>query len=55
MIYKGRRTNFQSHRDSAFYQHTGLGRANRGDGTPESRNNTIMLRYFKERWKVSNS
>jgi hypothetical protein len=55
VIFRGRRTNFQSHRDSDFYQHTGLGRANRGDGTPETRNNTIMLRYFKGRWKVSNS
>ena len=52
MIFKGRRTNFQSMFDTDFYQRTGLGRVNRGDGTLESRNNTIMLRYFKDRWKA---
>jgi hypothetical protein len=53
IIFKGRRTNFQSMLDTDFYQRTSLGRVNRGDGTPEGRNNTIMLRYFKDRWKTS--
>jgi hypothetical protein len=53
IIFKGRRTNFQSQLDTAFYQQNGLGRANRGDGRPETRNNSIMLCYFKDRWKVS--
>ncbi|MES1254190.1 MAG: hypothetical protein ABUS56_01190 [Acidobacteriota bacterium] len=53
LIVGGRRTNFQSMRDTTFYQRTSLGRVNRGDGTLEGRHNTIMLRYFKDRWKTS--
>jgi hypothetical protein len=53
MIFKGRRTNFQSRHDTDYYQRTSLGRVNRGDGTLEGRNNTIMLRYFAGRWKTS--
>jgi hypothetical protein len=53
MIFKGRRTNFQSMLDTDFYQRTSLGRVNRGDGTLEGRHNTIVLRYFKDRWKIT--
>jgi hypothetical protein len=53
LIVQGRRTNFQSGFTTRFYQRTGLGRVNRGDGTDEGRHNTIMLQYFKDRWKAS--
>lgn len=53
IIVQGRRTNFQSPFATRYYQHTGLGRVNRGDGTDAGRHNTIMLQYFKDRWKVS--
>ena len=53
LIVHGRRTNFQSSFATRFYQSTGLGRVNRGDGTDEGRHNTIMLQYFKDRWKAS--
>lgn len=33
-----------------FFKANSLGRINRGDGNNEKRNNTIMIRYFKERW-----
>ena len=53
VIFRARRTNFQSMLDTDFYQRTSLGRVNRGDGTLEGRNNTIMLKYFKDRWKTT--
>jgi hypothetical protein len=47
-----RRTNFQSKRRRWRYQRSSLGRINFGDGNPENRNNTIMIRHFADRWSV---
>ncbi len=48
---------FCSHRwqNKRFFVETSLGLINRGDGNPENRNNTIMIRYFKDRWLLQNS
>ena len=51
LVCAGPRTNFPSALDARFYKRSSLGLVNRGDGTNESRNNTIMLRYFADRWR----
>jgi hypothetical protein len=48
-----RRLGFQAWRRRRFYRDTGLGLINRGDGTPERRNNSILLRHLAERWLVN--
>lgn len=50
-VMHGRRTNFMSRRDAAFFKRTSLGMLNRGDGSFESRNNTILLKHFADRWR----
>ena len=52
VVVEGRRTNFASRRDAQFYKRSSVALVNRGGGSPESRNNTIMLKYFAERWRV---
>jgi hypothetical protein len=53
MVMRGRRTNFASVFDAGFYTRSGVSRVNRGTGTPESRNNTIILRHFRDRWRCA--
>lgn len=50
-VVGGRRTNFESRRDARFFKRSSVALVNRGDGSFASRNNTIMLRYFAERWR----
>jgi hypothetical protein len=50
LVCPGRRTNFPSLIDRRFYKRSSLGLVNRGGGDVERRNNTIMLRYFADRW-----
>ncbi|MGB7219204.1 MAG: hypothetical protein WBD07_10395 [Vicinamibacterales bacterium] len=52
VVYPGRRTNFPSRRDARFYKRSSVALVNRGTGTPASRNNTIMLQFFKDRWRA---
>jgi hypothetical protein len=52
VVFGGRRTNFASLADARFYKRSSVALVNRGSGTPDSRNNTIMLRYFADRWRV---
>nr|VFJ59792.1 MAG: hypothetical protein BECKFW1821A_GA0114235_109414 [Candidatus Kentron sp. FW] len=40
---------------NAFYKGTSLANINRGDGSLESRNNTIGIRHFKEKWLFNGS
>jgi hypothetical protein len=54
-VIGGRRTNFESRRDARFFKRSSVALVNRGDGTPLSRNNTIMLRYFAGRWRNGGS
>jgi hypothetical protein len=51
VVYPGRRTNFPSLRDARFFKRSSVALVNRGTGTLASRNNTIMLRFFKDRWR----
>ena len=44
--------NFPPKRRLAHYKQSSLGWLNRGDGKPENRNNSIMLRYFAQTWTV---
>jgi hypothetical protein len=52
MVMPGRRTNFASVADARFFGSSSLGRIN-CTGDDANRNNTVMLQYFKDRWKVS--
>ena len=52
VVCPGRRTNFESVRDARFYKRSSVALVNRGTGTHASRNNTIMLQFFKDRWRV---
>jgi hypothetical protein len=51
IVYPGRRTNFPSLRDARFFKRSSVALVNRGTGTLSSRNNTIMLQFFKDRWR----
>jgi len=51
LVVRGRRTNFPSVFDARFYKRSSVSLINRGTGTPESRNNTIILRHFRDRWR----
>ena len=51
IVFRGRRTNFGSFADARFYKRSSVALVNRGHGTLESRNNTIMLRHFADRWR----
>jgi hypothetical protein len=51
IVCGGRRTNFASIFDQRFYKRSSVALVNRGGGTLERRNNTIMLRYFADRWR----
>lgn len=47
--------NFLSYVDGSQLRSSSLGLINRGGGDNEKRNNTIMMRYFKERWLINRS
>ena len=51
-VIPARRSNFQARRRMAIYKRTSLGWANRGRRN-EERKNSIMLRYFADRWMVA--
>jgi hypothetical protein len=55
VIVHGRRTNFPSLFDARFFKRSSVALVNRGTGSPASRNNTIMLRYFADRWRSHRS
>jgi hypothetical protein len=55
LVVHGRRTNFPSRFDRRFYKRSSVALVNRGDGTPEGRNNTIMLKFFADRWRRQRS
>src|SRR5262245_32519589 len=53
VVVAGRRTNFASLFDARFFKRSSVALVNRGRGTPDSRNNTIMLRHFADRWRLA--
>lgn len=52
-VFPARRFCFEPWRNRGFFKKTSLGLLNRGEGDPERRNNTIMIRYFKDRWMIN--
>jgi hypothetical protein len=53
LVCPGRRTNFPSLADARFFKRSSVALVNRGGGVHERRNNTVMLRHFASRWRVS--
>ena len=51
-VIPAKRSNFQARRRMTIYKGTSLGRANRGRRN-EDRKNSIMLRYFADRWMLT--
>ncbi len=51
-VVPARRSNFQPRSHALFFKRTSLGWINRGPGGHTNRNNSIMLRYFSDRWRV---
>jgi hypothetical protein len=51
-VIPARRAGFQQWSRKSLYRTSSLGRINSGDGTPESRNNTIVIRHLADRWTV---
>jgi hypothetical protein len=51
LVCGGRRTNFPSPFDARFFKRSSVALVNRGTGSLESRNNTIMLKHFADRWR----
>lgn len=49
-VWPARRYCFQAWPKRRLYQATSISRLNRGGGDPEKRTNTILIRYFRERW-----
>jgi hypothetical protein len=52
-VFNGRPTNFPSVFDARFFKRSSVALVNRGTGTLDSRNNTIMLRHFADRWRLA--
>ena len=44
---------FMYYRNARFFSLNSLGRLNRGEGAPEQRANTIVVRYLADRWMTS--
>lgn len=51
-VIPARRANFGAKDKYRFHFRTGIDRINRGDGPPERRNNTILLKYLGDVWRV---
>ncbi|WP_306030529.1 hypothetical protein [Stappia sp. MMSF_3263] len=51
-VAPARRAGFQMISRMSFYKASSLARVNRGEGTPETRNNTIVIRHLADRWTV---
>lgn len=50
LVVPSRRLGFQPWRRRGLYEISALGRINRGDGGPEQRHNSIVLRFLADRW-----
>ncbi|MFM8747544.1 MAG: glycosyltransferase family A protein [Aestuariivirga sp.] len=49
-VIPARRYNYQPKLHRRFYRDTSLGRINRGPGPDSQRNNSVVIRHFKDRW-----
>lgn len=53
LVIPAARSNYEPKRHARHYKSTSVALVNRGDGTPGSRNNTIMIRHLKEAWRCT--
>jgi hypothetical protein len=51
-VVPAKRAGFQQWSRKGFYRSSSLGLVNRGGGTPETRNNTVVIRHMADRWTV---
>ena len=51
-VVPSKRAGFQQWTRKGLYRASSLGLVNRGGGTPETRNNTIVIRHMADRWTV---
>jgi hypothetical protein len=49
-VIPAERFNYEPRRNARYFKSTSVALINRGDGTPESRNNTIVIRHLKDAW-----
>jgi hypothetical protein len=49
-VIPAERFNYEPKRNARYFKSTSVALINRGDGTPESRNNTIVIRHLKDAW-----
>ena len=50
LVIPAKRSNYEPKRNARFYKSTSVALINRGKGTLESRNNTIVIRHLKHAW-----
>lgn len=53
LVIPAARINYEPMRNARFFKSTSVALINRGDGTPESRNNTVAIRHLKDAWLCS--
>jgi hypothetical protein len=54
-VYPAYRSCFEEWYKVKHYKATSLGLLNRGEGTPESRNNTVGIQHFRSKWLLNQS
>jgi hypothetical protein len=50
LVVPARRINYEPMRNARYFKSTSVALINRGDGTPESRNNTVAIRHLRDAW-----
>ena len=50
LVMPAKRINYEPLRHARYFKSTSVALINRGDGTPESRNNTIAIRHLRDAW-----
>jgi hypothetical protein len=50
LVVPAARINYEPMRNARYFKSTSVALINRGDGTPESRNNTIAIRHLRKAW-----
>lgn len=53
LVVPARRINYEPVSQARYFKSTSVALINRGDGTPESRNNTIAIRHLSHAWLCS--
>jgi hypothetical protein len=50
LVVPAARINYEPMRNARYFKSTSVALINRGDGTPESRNNTVAIRHLRHAW-----